>query len=183
MQDDCIAVALRLPEVRVIRQEETEVEIVVEVAYRASRSHCPRCGRDAAKVHSVKLQRKRDLRLWGKPVLLVLHKRRFRCVGCAKVFTETDPVCGSRQRSTQRFRCDLGQKALLRPVRHVADEERVGEALVHRCVTEEAARLLGVEDQAAGARVLGLDEFAIRKGQIYDTAIINITFYNNMSEG
>jgi transposase len=174
VQGDCITVALRLPEVRVIRQEETEAEIMVEVAYRASRSPCPRCGRDAAKVHSTKAQRKRDLRLWGKPVLLVLHKRRFRCVGCGKVFTEADPVCGTRRRSTQRFRCDLGQKALLRPVRHVAAEERVGEALVRRCATEEAARLLGVEDQSAGARVLGLDEFAIRKGQIYDTAIMDI---------
>ena len=79
MPDDCITIALRLPEVRVIRQEETEAQIVVEVEYRASRSSCPRCGRDTAKVHSTRPQHKRDQRLWGKPVCLVLHKRRFRC--------------------------------------------------------------------------------------------------------
>ena len=45
---------------------------------------------------------------------------------------------------------------------------------MRRCVSEEAARLLGAETKPTGVRVLGLDEFALRKGQIYDTAISDI---------
>jgi transposase len=40
-------------------------------------------------------------------------------------------------------------------------------------VTEEAKRLLGVPEKPSPARVLGLDEFSIRKGQVYDTAIMD----------
>lgn len=50
---------------------------MVEVAYRAEKAGCPGCGLWTPKVHSTRPQRKRDRRLWDKPVYLVLHKRRF----------------------------------------------------------------------------------------------------------
>lgn len=174
MRDDCITVALGLPEVRVIREEETAREIVVEVMYRAESAVCPGCGQRTPKVHSIGSQRKRDRRLWDKPVFLVLRKRRFRCVGCRKVFTEPDPVCGARRRSSQRFRRQLGCEAIEQPVRHVARREEVGETLVRRCVTEEARRLLEAPERPPPARILGLDEFSIRKGQVYDTAVVDL---------
>lgn len=174
MQDDCITIALGLPEVRVIREEETATEIMVEVRYRRRWAPCPRCGQETPKVHSTRIQRKRDRRLWDKPVFLVLHKRRFRCLRCGKVFTEPDPVCGPRRRTSQRFRCQLGQEAIQQPVRHVARREGVGEALVRRCVTEAARRFLAAPDKPPPARVLGLDEFSIRKGQVYDTAVVDL---------
>jgi transposase len=174
VQDNCITVALGLPEVRVIREEETEREIRVEVEYRARSAICPRCGESTPKVHSTSLQHKRDRKLWEKPVFLMIRKRRFRCLGCKKVFTEPDVVCGFRRRTTRRFRSHLGQKAIRQPVRHVAQEEGVGEALVRRCVTEEARRLLEAPDRPLTARVVGLDEFSIRKGQVYDTAVVDL---------
>ena len=174
MQDDCITIALGLPGVRVIREEETATEIKVEVQYRCRWAVCPGCGQQTAKVHSARLQRKQDRRLWDKPVFLVFHKRRFRCLGCGKVFTEPDPVCGSRRRTSQRFRCQLGREALNQPVRHVAQKEGVGESLVRRCVTEEARRLLEAPGEPPQARVLGLDEFSIRKGRVYDTAVVDL---------
>lgn len=174
MQDDCITIALGLPEVRVIREEETVTEIRVEVGYRRRWAACPRCGQETPKVHSVTRQHKRDRRLWDKPVFLVFHKRRFRCLACGKVFTEPDPVCGPRRRSSQRFRRQLGREAIDQPVRHVAQREGVGEALVRRCVTEEARRLLQAPEKPPPARVLGLDEFSIRKGQVYDTAVVDL---------
>jgi len=78
--DDCITIALGLPEVWVVREEETAKEITVEVAYRARSAPCPRCGQRTPKVHSTKAQWKRDRRLRDKPVFLVLRKRRFRCL-------------------------------------------------------------------------------------------------------
>lgn len=174
MQDDCITIALGLPELRVIREEEKEHEIMVEVEYRARSVTCPTCAAATSKVHSSKAQTKRDRRLWDKPVYLVLNKRRFRCTGCGKVFTEPDPVFGTRRRTSERFRRYLGQEAIERPVRHVAREEDVGEALVRRCVTEEARRILGVPQRMPPARVLGLDEFSIKKRQVYDTAVVDL---------
>ena len=174
MQDDCITIALGLREVRVLREEETAEEITVEVMYRAQSAPCPRCRQRSPKVHSTRLQRKRDRRVRDKPVFLLLHKRRFRCVACKKVFSEPDALFGARRRSSQRFREHLGQEAIHQTVRHVARKEGVGEALVRRCVTEEAQRLLQVPKQSSSARILGLDEFSIKKGQVYDTAIMDI---------
>lgn len=174
MQDDCITIALGLPAVQVVREEEAEREITVEVKYRAPSVPCPCCGQGTSKVHSTRLQRKRDRRLWDKPVFLVLHKRRFRCLGCRKVFTEPDSLFGARRRSSRRFREHLGWEALHQTVRHVAHKEEVGESLVRRCVTEEAKRLLGVPEKPSPARILGLDEFSIKRGQVYDTAIMDI---------
>jgi len=174
VRDDCITIALGMPEVRVVREEERDEEITVGVEYRAPSARCPRCGQETSKVHSTRRQRKRDQRLRDKPVFLVLYKRRFRCLRCRKVFTEPDPLFGVRRRSSRRFREHLGREALHQTVRHVAQKERVGESLVRRCVTEEAQRLLAVPEKPPPGRVLGLDEFSIRKGQVYDTAIMDI---------
>ncbi len=119
MPDHCITIALGLPEVRVIGEKETEQEIRVEVEYRAKSAICPRCGQRTSKVHSTSVQNKRDRRLWDKPVFLMFRKRRFRCLGCGKVFTEPDPICGHRRRNSQRFRLHLGQEAIHQTVRHV----------------------------------------------------------------
>jgi transposase len=127
-----------------------------------------------AKVHSTSAKTKRDRRLWDKPVYLILRKRRFRCLGCGKVFTEPDAVCEARRRISKRFRHQLGQEAIDQPVRHVARREGVGEALVRRCFTEEAGRMAGVPFKPIAARILGLDEFSVKKGRVYDTAIVNL---------
>ena len=174
MQDDCITIALGLPQLRVVRHGEEETHIMVEVAYRKGKARCPACGRWTPKVHSTRLQRKRDRRLWDKPVYLVLHKQRFRCWGCGKVFTEPDPVFGPRRRSTQRFREYLGREALQQTVRYLANKEGVGEGLVRRSLTELASQFLDVPGTPQGARVMGLDEFSLRKGQVYDTAIMDL---------
>ena len=176
MRDDCITIALGLPEVKVIREEETEREIRVEVMYRTRSIPCPHCGQRTPKVHSTKAQCKRDRRLRDKPVFLVLHKRRFRCLGCGKVFTELDPVFGARRRTSQRFRAYLGREALHQTVRHVARKEGVVRMrrMVRRCVTEETKRFLEVPEKPPPARVLGLDEFSIQKGRVYDTAIVDL---------
>lgn len=43
--------------------------------YRTEEVECPRCGRPAWQVHQRHLQRKRDARLWRKPVWLARLRR------------------------------------------------------------------------------------------------------------
>ena len=47
---------------------------------------------------------------------------------------------------------------------------------MRRCITEEAERLLKAVSVPQGSRVrlLGLDEFSVKKGQVHDTAIMDI---------
>jgi transposase len=115
-----------------------------------------------------------DMRLWHKPVYLELRKRRFRCRVCGRVFSEPDPLCGMGRRTSECFRSYLGKEALEQTVRQVAKKEGEGETLVRGCVTEEAWRLVGAVTSPEAPEVLGLGEFSVRRGQMYDTAMVDL---------
>lgn len=174
MQDDCIAVALGLPGLRIVRQKELGERFEATVMYRREEVNCPGCGRVTNKEHDRRQQRKRDRRLRDKAVILILIKRRFRCCWCGKVFTEPDEVFGPRKRTTWRFRQHLGQEALHQTVKRVAQKEGVGEGLVRRCVAEEIGKMLEAKGMGKTPELIGLDEFSVRKKRLYHTAICDL---------
>ena len=174
MQDDCIEVALGLPELKILGQIELEDHFEVIVRYRRDQVACPNCGGMMVKKHDSKFQRKKDRRLRDKKVILTLEKRRFRCLSCGKVFTEPDEVFDTRRRSSKRLRKYLGERAMYQTVSRVAKEEGVSESLVRRSFTEEAGCQLGVnEEEPKASRVIGLDEFSVKK-RIFDTTISDL---------
>ena len=60
MRDDCIAVALGLPQLKLVWQKESEGHIEVTVIYRRSEAACPRCGKVTRKEHDRRKQQKQD---------------------------------------------------------------------------------------------------------------------------
>lgn len=159
MQTDRITVELQLPGLMVCATRETPHGLEVGVRYAHDEAPCPRCGRMTWQVHQVRRQRKQDLELWAKPVTLVLWKRRFRCRSCRKVFTEDDPVCGRRRRTTQRLRLRLGREAQDTTVRTTARWHQVSEGLVQRSWLEMHSV---VQPPPQPHRYLGLDSFCVR---------------------
>ena len=174
MQDDCIAVALGLPQLRILKQKELEGHFEVTVIYRRGEVTCPRCGRVTNKEHDRRQQVKQDRRLRDKAVFLTLMKRRFRCLWCGKVFTEPDEVFGSRRRSSHRFRGYLGQEALHQTVRRTAQKEKVGKGIVRRCIAEEVGRIVEAKGMEKTPEIIGWDEFSVRRRRLYHTAICNL---------
>ena len=160
MQDDRISIELRLPGVVVLEVKEEDHWIAVLGQYRTEEADCPRCGRSTWQVHQWHLQRKRDARLWRKTVWLALLKRRFRCRNCRKVFTEPDPACGARRRTTARLRETVAGWASEATVRAVARVEGVSEGLVERSWVEKHSV---VRVPASPHVFLGLDGFCVRK--------------------
>lgn len=175
MRDDCITVLLGLEELAVVEHVELEDRFEVVVRYRKTGEQCPRCGWWTKKVHSTSRQRKRDRRLWNKPAFLLLDKRRFRCQVCRKVFTEADPAFGRGRRNSGRFRDYLGEEARHQTVKRVAQKERVGEGLVRRCLTEVSASKVGrMEQPPEDLRVIGMDEYSVKKRHVYDTVLCDL---------
>ncbi len=109
----------------------------------------------------------------GRPLVLVLVKRRFRCPFCGKVFTEPDEVCGWRRRLTRRLREELYQAARGSTVQQVAKAKAVSQDTVRRALVEGAQGELE-ERQAEPVRHLALDEFSVRKGRAYQTAFYDL---------
>jgi len=122
VQEDCIAVALGLPQLRILWQRESKEHFEVTVIYRREKAICPRCGKVNTKEHDRRPQHKQDRRLRDKVVFLTLVKRRFRCLFCGKIFTEPDEVFGLRRRSSYRFGEYLGQEALHQTVRRIGEK-------------------------------------------------------------
>jgi len=160
VQDDAITVWLRLPGLVVLGVKETERWIEVVAQCREEEADCPRCGRSTWQVHQWHLQRKRDAKLWGKEMWLALLKRRFRCRHCRKVFTEPDPACGSRRRTTRRLRQTVARRAREATVRSVAREEGVSEGLVERSWVEVHSIVSAPSQPHV---FLGLDGFCVRR--------------------
>jgi transposase len=160
VQDDRISIEFGLLGLVVVDMKEEPHWIEILVRYETEEADCPRCGRSTWQVHQWHLQRKRDARLWKKPVWLALWKRRFRCRACGKVFTEPDPNCGSRRRTTARLRNTVAGWASEASVRAVARIEGVSEGLVERSWVEKHSI---VRAPAQPHVFLGLDGFCVKR--------------------
>lgn len=173
--DNDIRISLRLPQLRVLEQRQRDGLIEVDVMFRRPYAVCPGCGYHTRNVHQCRRQKKLDIPVPGQTLILVLHRRRFRCPQCGKVFTEPDEVCGWRRRTTQRLRQQLYEEVRHQTVKQVADDYGVGERFVRECFAEYAAVQIEISGVTKDTpEVLGMDEFSVRKGRRYQTLFCDL---------
>lgn len=168
MLEDAITVKLRLPGLVVLAGQELGDRIEVATRCEAEEAICPRCQRHTWQVHQWRRQRKRDAKLWGKPVWIYLWKRRFRCRACRYVFTEDDPACGRRKRTTYRLRGQVATEAQEATVKAVSRWHGVSEGLVQRSWLETYA---AVSAAAKPHVFLGVDGFCVRRPGVMWTGL------------
>ncbi len=141
---------------------------------------CPKCATPSRTVHDRRWVKVKDHPIRGSGIYFEILKRRFRCPGCKKVFTE--PVQGIRKgnRTTERFRrgikwaCDK-----FNSLDEVTKAFRCSTWLVYKAFYEQLELKAG-ERKYPWPKTIGIDEHSFRKGKYgREFASLIVDYTNN----
>lgn len=161
----------------IVQVEPIADAIVIHVAPRSTGTSCPACSMPSRRHHGQYERTLADLPWQGRGVLLRLRLRRFLCLNAAcprRTFSESvEPVVRSHARRSERLRdlqrhlgLALGGAPAARLARRLAMPVS-GDTLLR------LVRAAPVPDRPE-PRVVGIDEWAWRRGRSYGTMIVDL---------
>jgi transposase len=155
----------------------TATAIIITATIAAASSVCPTCGQSSTRIHSTYLRHPRDLPWGGHPVQLLLHVRRFFCDTpvCPRI-TFAEQAAGLTRPYAQRT---VGLNAALQTLGLALGGQAgavVGGKLGMQGSADTILRQVRALTPAPqpSPRVVGIDDWAIRKGQRYGSILVDL---------
>ena len=161
-----IEIPLDLPEIRILNTEMSEREIVITVESTREWAICAKCGNETREFHSSGRQlRLRHLPILGRPLIIEIRPKRFRCPTCDGNPTTTQKLDWYDERSpqTRAYNQWLLLQLIGSTVSDVARKEGITEELVLGAIDRQLESVVSWSE-FEGLKILGIDEIALKKG-------------------
>jgi transposase len=175
-----IEIPLGLPEIRIIETEQSGREIVITIESTREWAICGRCGEEIREFHSYGRQlRLRHLPILGRPVMIEIRPKRFRCPRCEGNPTTTQKLEWYDERSpnTKAYDQWLRLQLIGSTMTDVARKEQTTGDVVIGAVRRPIATQVNW-DEIKEMETVGLDEIALKKGHRDFVAILTTRLAN-----
>jgi transposase len=165
---------LGIKEIRVDRVDWQERALHIYCSSIFEEALCPTCLKKRQVVNQTYERQFRDLPITGKEVYLHLSQRQFYCPDCDRHFNERFSFVDPKHTLTRRYERYVYECCKASTIQKISAQENLGWHTVNE-LCQRGARQEIDERPLSKVRVVGMDEFAIKKGhRNYATVIVDL---------